>query len=358
MTPDDRWIDRARFDAEHAKRVWAGSADTEDAPAWYGRVATLIREAAAPATEDELAAESDIVARMQAAILDPAGDDELAREPDIVARMQATILDLRTSTESDGAGDADRPRHLRGAAGGRDGARRRQGARVVRRILAAKAAAVTTVVAIGVTAAAATTGIVATVVVPALSSHEPKAPGPAEAPPASDSGSTGGSAGVDDGDGRGTPSEVITLESGQPLACMFQLDCLMEQVEEATGVPAGGTASETPPAAAAGAGPTDSTAVDPNAAVTPPPETPPVTSATEPAPEPAPEPTTTTEPPTTTTTEPPPPPTTTTTEPPQPAELAGPPPPAEPMAAQTGDSGDATAAGLPRGGGTESPPAG
>ena len=69
MTPDDRWIDRARFDAEHAKRVWAGSADTEDAPAWYGRVATLIREAAAPATEDELAGESDIVARMQAELV-------------------------------------------------------------------------------------------------------------------------------------------------------------------------------------------------------------------------------------------------------------------------------------------------
>ena len=107
MTPDDRWIDRARFDAEHAKRVWAGSADAEDAPAWYGRVATLIRGAAAPATEDELAGEADIVARMQAAILDPAPDDELDGEPDIVARMRATILDLRDGAQNDGAGDDD-----------------------------------------------------------------------------------------------------------------------------------------------------------------------------------------------------------------------------------------------------------
>ena len=162
MTPDDRWIDMARFDAAHADRVWAGSADIDDAPAWYGQVATLIRAAAAPTTEDELAGESEIVARMQAAILEPAPDDEAAGESEIVARMQATILELATY------GDADRPRHLRAPDPWAAAERRRRGARVVRRIVAAKAAAVTTVVAIGVTAAAATTGIVATVVVPAL----------------------------------------------------------------------------------------------------------------------------------------------------------------------------------------------
>jgi hypothetical protein len=347
MTPDDRWIDRARFDAEHAKRVWAGSADAEDAPAWYGRVATLIRSAAAPGTDDELAGEADIVARMQAAILEPAPDDELDGEPDIVARMQATILDLRASTEGDEVEDGDRPRHLRAAAGGRDGARRR-GARVVSRIVAAKAAAVTTVVAIGVTAAAATTGIVATVVVPALTSHEEKQPRPPqEAGPTAESESSGDSSGrVGDRDGGDVPNEPpITLQSGEPLACMFRLDCLMDQVEKA--------ASTTPPKATTGpavdsATPSDSTVVDPNAAP-PQPETPPATSSEIPA-EPEPTTTTTTEPPpapTTTTTEPPPPPpTTTTTAPTQPVELAAPAAtttsPAE-LAAQTGESGDARA---------------
>jgi hypothetical protein len=364
MTPDDRWIDRARFDAEHADRVWAGSADIEDAPAWYGRVATLIRDAAAPSTDDELAGESDIVARMQAAILEPAEDDELAGESGIVARMQATILDLRPAAGSDGVGDADRPRHLRAAAGGRDGARRRQGARVVRRIVAVKAAAVTTVVAIGVTAAAATTGIVATVVVPALSSHDAKELKPPEAQRAADSETSAeSSGGIDDGDGGDAPSVTgITLESGKPLACMFQLDCLMKQVEKATGVPAGTTP---PDAALPGAeGAPTSTVVDPNAAVPPPPEPPPVTPPSEPPTDPPPDPTTTTEPPTTTTTEPPT--TTTTTEPPPQAEMAAP-PPAEPLAAQTGETGgapDATAAGLTvgagggAGAGTEAPPAG
>ena len=101
MTPDDRFIQMARFDAAHAKRVWDGSAATDDAPAWYGRVATLIRAAAAPATEDELAGEPDIVARMEAAMLEPATGDELAGETEIVARMQATILGLAAKADDD-----------------------------------------------------------------------------------------------------------------------------------------------------------------------------------------------------------------------------------------------------------------
>jgi hypothetical protein len=369
MTPDDRWIDRARFDAEHAKRVWAGSADVEDAPAWYGRVATLIRGAATPGTDDELAGEADVVARMQAAILEPAPDDELDGEPDIVARMQATIVDLRASTENDGADDDDRPRHLRAAAGGRDSARRRS-ARVVSRIVAVKAAAVTTVVAIGVTAAAATTGIVATVVVPALSSHDEKpAHEEPEPPPAPESESSDASAGVDGGDWGDTPSETaITLPGGQPLSCMFQLDCLMKQVEEKTGVPPGGTTSEVLPGAPAEGPLTESPVPDPNAVVSPPPEAPPTTAAETPAEPPATT-TPTTEPPTTTTTPTTEPPTTTTTEPQPPTETAaGPastPGPAE-LAVQEGGSGGApvTVAGLPEGGAgdvraaSEPPPAG
>jgi hypothetical protein len=344
MTPDDRWIDRARFDAEHAKRVWAGSADADDAPAWYGRVATLIRAAATPSTDDELAGEADIVARMQAAILEPAPDDELDGEPDIVARMRATILDLRDSTGRDVAGYDDRPRHLRAADGARDGARRR-GARVVSQIVAAKAAAITTVVAVGVTAAAATTGIVATVVVPALSDRDPEPLRPPAPAPAGESEWTGSSVGVDDTDWGDTPSEtVITLPDGQPLSCMFQLDCLMDQVEAASTTSPKATGAATDSTTS-----TDSTAVDPNATPTSlPAETPSPTTASEPSTDPATTTTTTTAPPATTTTTAPPATTTTTTAPPQPAEE---------QAAQTGDSGSAsevTAASLPLGGGGDS----
>ena len=323
MTPDDRWIDRARFDAEHARRVWAGSADAEDAPAWYGRVATLIRGAAAATTEDELAGEADIVARMQAAILEPAPDDELDGEPDIVARMQATILDLRDGTERDGVGDDDRPRHLRAAAGGRDGARR-HGARVVSRIVAAKAAAITTVVAIGVTAAAATTGIVATVVVPALTSHDPKPPHeepqtrsiPEGGSPSDSSGET------DHGVGHGSGgSEVITYDPEEPLVCILNLDCLVTTMKQAARVEAAGPVdaqSATPP-----------TTESPTPPTTEPPPAPPTTEPPTPP---------TTEPPTPPTTEPP---TTTTTEPPPPTpEVAAPASaPSGELAASTGDSG-------------------
>jgi hypothetical protein len=337
MTPDDRWIEMARFDPVHAKRLWDGSAATDDAPAWYGRVATLLRASAAPATEDELAGESDIVARMQAAILEPDIEDELAGESDIVARMQATILELAPET------DDDRPRHLRAAAPGAAGARRHQGARVVRRIVAVKAAAITTVVAIGVTAAAATTGIVATVVMPALSGNEQKVHIKPNAPSTEDNGSsTDGSRDADHGGGGDGP--VVTMNPEEPLVCMLDLGCLINEVREAAGLPPVSAATGT--LAPDSGAPTDTSVIDPSVVSEPPPaETPPVTSSEIPA-EPTPSTTTTTEPPTTTPTEAPS--TTTTTappaDPPPPeGEVALPPPPAaSPLGALAGDTGSAT----------------
>jgi hypothetical protein len=330
MTPDELWIDMAQFDGAHANRIWDGSAATDDAPAWYGQVATLLRVAAAPATDDELAGESDIVARMQAAILDPALDEELAGESDIVARMQAAILELPEQAGNDDAGDSDRPRHLR-AAGPSDGARRRQGVRVVRRIVALKAAAVTTVVAIGVTAAAATTGFVATVVVPALSTHEQKTLQEPKSSPAEDSGSsTDGPGEGDRGAGDGA-DDGLGMDPEEPLACMLDLDCLLQEVEKAAAAPA----SEADAGAAAGDGASDSGAAtaitipsDPSPATTLATESPPETTTTTTEPQ-----TTTTETTTTTTS------TTTTTTPtePPPGDAAAL-PPADTLS-DTGDTG-------------------
>jgi hypothetical protein len=330
MTPDDRFIQMARFDAAHAKRVWDGSAATDDAPDWYGRVATLIRAAAAPATEDELAGEADIVARMEAAMLEPAADDELAGETEIVARMQATILGIG-SEAADEADDADRPRHLRPAVPW--AVRHRQGVRVVRRLVAVKAAAVTTVVAIGVTAAAATTGFVATVVVPALSKNEPKVDVAVEdlPPGTSESSAEGGTAG--DGGGGGTADDPpVSMNPDEPLTCMLDLDCLLHEVEVAAGIAPASVTPTTVPAP-----PTTTPTTEPA-------PTPTTTPTTEPAP------TTTTEvPPTTTSTTEPPPTTTTTTEAPPPeqaappqGEIAGPPLEAAPLSASLADSGGTT----------------
>jgi hypothetical protein len=336
MTPDDRFIQMARFDAAHAKRVWDGSAATEDAPAWYGRVATLIRAAAAPATEDELAGESDIVARMEAAMLEPAAGDELAGETEIVARMQATILGLAAKADDDAgaADDADRPRHLRPAVPW--AVRHRQGVRVVRRLVAVKAAAVTTAVAIGVTAAAATTGFVATVVVPALSTNEPKHAEERETTAVEKSESSAEGSGTAGRGGRGGTADdpPVSMDPKEPFTCMIDLDCLIHEVELAAGIAPASAPPTTVPA------PPTTTTTEPPTTTTTEPPTPMTTPTTEPPPPPT----------TTPTTEPPPPPTTTpTTEPPPPeqaappqGEIAGPPLEAAPLSASLADSGDAT----------------
>ena len=73
----------AQFDTEIADGLWNGLIPA-DAPAWCGDVASLIGTARGPATEDELAAESQIVALMAEAILEAAAteaaEDEVAED--------------------------------------------------------------------------------------------------------------------------------------------------------------------------------------------------------------------------------------------------------------------------------------
>lgn len=289
MNPDDLWIGLAQFDTRHADGLWDPNAATgaaDNAPAWYGRVATLLRSAQAPATSDELAGEADIVARMQAAALDPAG------------AATHTGADRALST------DDGRPRHLRAASGAQAPGHRHRGARVVGRIVAVKAAAVTTAVAVGVTAAAATTGIVATVVVPALSDRDQPVSQEERPPPADGGGSTTGrGGGSSDGGSGGDPSG--TLEGVSSLACIVRPDCDLADPEDPAPTP------DPDATATDGEVTTDGTAVDgvaPEAEVPEPGSTPDTTAVVEPPP--------TSEPPPTTTTTTEPPPTTTTTEPP------------------------------------------
>lgn len=291
MSPDDLWIELAQFDTGHADGLWDPNAATGAAdavPAWYGRVATLLRSAQAPATDDELAGEADIVARMQAAALETAG-----------AATDAGVD--RAVSANDG-----RPRHLRAASGAHAPGERHRGARVVGRIVAVKAAAVTTAVAVGVTAAAATTGIVATVVVPALSDRDKPA---TEEPPTSPADGGGSGTGQDGGRGSAGSLTCIILADcgpGDPAATEPEGDATPEPEPEPPATPPATTASsggETP------AEPTSPTTVAPSttATTTPPPQT-----------------TTTTTPPTTTT----------TTEPPIPLDEAadgGDQPPVETM---------------------------
>lgn len=190
MTPSDElWIEMASFDSDLADRIWDGTATTGVAPEWYGEVATLIRTAKGPARPDELAAEQDVVARMEAAILEEAGlleeatilgegaGDDRAPVPDVAAAGvcgDPAVVTLPASRRS-------RTQGAVGEGSARDG-RTGRGARIVRRVVAVKAVAATTALAVGITAAAATTGIV-TVVVPAARDRlkaEEQAP-PAEA---------------------------------------------------------------------------------------------------------------------------------------------------------------------------------
>lgn len=76
MTPSDElWIEMAQFDTHLADGIWDGTTVPDDPPPWYGRVATLIRAAKAPARPDELAAEDEIVALMRRTVLEAAPAD-------------------------------------------------------------------------------------------------------------------------------------------------------------------------------------------------------------------------------------------------------------------------------------------
>ncbi len=145
------------------ERLLAGDSPGPHAPAWCGDVALLVRAAQAPATDDELAREDDIVQRM------------------LAVRLAADDADVPAPSDAPARHAHDRTYRAKHAAA-RLEASRHPAVRTLGRVIAVKAAAVTTAAVIGVAAAAAaTTGIVATVVVPALSSNEHREPSP---PPA------------------------------------------------------------------------------------------------------------------------------------------------------------------------------
>jgi hypothetical protein len=296
---DDLWIGMAQFDTGLADGLWEGLPPPGDAPEWYGKVSTLIHAASAPAAPSDLAGESSIVARMQAALVD-------AADPPRAIDLRHAVVRRRA---------VDSPRHL---AARRRAAQHEQGhgARLVGRIVAVKAVALTTAVVLGVTAAAATTGIVATVVVPALQHRNQPS---VEKQPAIV---------VDPGGGSPSGSESPGGPSGS-----WRPDCVL--LLETCGRDGDGLGGEDPDPDATGDDPADATTAsdapesdatgeavgDAGTAATVPPAVAPSETTT-----------TTTQPPPTTTTTSEPPPTTTPTEPPAPlidesADDDGEPPP-------------------------------
>jgi hypothetical protein len=153
-------------------RLLAGELPGPDAPAWCSDLAVLVRAAQAPAQPDELARQDEIVGRMSElrGAAGATGDSEGRPAPGV-----AGVIDLDGYRARHAGDRAYRAKH----AAARLEASRHPAARTLGRVIAMKAVAVTTAVVIGVAAAAAaTTGIVATVVVPALSRNEPSQPTP------------------------------------------------------------------------------------------------------------------------------------------------------------------------------------
>jgi hypothetical protein len=257
MTSDDRWTDPTTFD-EELDRLLSGAPPAPEAPAWCSDVAVLVRTAQAPALEDELAGEADIVARMRALLTPPAGrdgsggddeapigtggDDESGR-PDEARRAGAYVaaaspegdVDLRVRDEPVAERlrtrmevtelDEYRAKHgeryyIAKHAAARLEASRYPVARTVGRVVAMKAVAVTTAAVISVAAAAAaTTGIVATVVVPAFEDdRRPVAPsGSPSADTDDDSGTSSGQS--RSGSGRGGAGDTSATCSNILMTC-------------------------------------------------------------------------------------------------------------------------------------------
>jgi hypothetical protein len=113
VTPtDELWIDMAQFDTEIADGLWDGLLPA-DAPAWCSDVASLIGTARGPATEDELAAEDLIVARMAEAILEAAAEAEAeaaaGAEAEAEAAAGAEAQAAEADVEDDDSPAADEP---------------------------------------------------------------------------------------------------------------------------------------------------------------------------------------------------------------------------------------------------------
>jgi hypothetical protein len=180
---DDTHFDIDDVDAVF-ERLLEGEGLTSEAPGWCSDVALLVRAAQAPPLPDELAGEADIVRRMSAVRLAArAGGASVAATIDDPPVPTTTGLATLASV-SHLRDRRPRPDSLRGYrakhAAERLETSRHPAVRTLGRVVAMKAAAVTTAAVIGVAAAAAaTTGIVATVVVPALTGDGPREPDPA-----------------------------------------------------------------------------------------------------------------------------------------------------------------------------------
>lgn len=142
----------------------AGGDPAPDGPAWSRNVALLVRAAEAPAGGDELSGEADIVRRM----VEVRTSIEASRTNAVATVTRLDDHRSRAGDEPDRLDTDDRHYRAKHAAA-RLEASRHPALRTVGRVIAMKAAAVTAVAFVGVAAAAAaTTGIMATVVVPAL----------------------------------------------------------------------------------------------------------------------------------------------------------------------------------------------
>lgn len=306
----------AQFDTEIADGLWDGVTPAE-APAWCSEVASLIGTARGPATEDELAAEDQVVALMAEAILeaaaaeateDDAAADPTAAEPTPDGAAEPTRVDgtglnghaVASPAEADagtpstlslvpaldeaqpatGAATGQRvdyPMHLKQKQYGGTGR-----LRLVRRLVAVKAVATTTAVAIGITAAAAATGVVVSVVDPPRWASEVKETSTSSTSP-------GATVTIDlDRPGSREPGRESEASPTRQLTCVLNFGCkdplkvlgpqaakvpvLAERVEEL------GTATTTAPGTPATTAPGEP-ATEPGASV---PSAPPTTPVPEP----------------------------------------------------------------------------
>ncbi|HEX5367229.1 MAG TPA: hypothetical protein VFW63_11290, partial [Acidimicrobiales bacterium] len=235
--PDDdlgqlRLLDRA------FEQALAGGPPPPDAPAWCDDLARLVDAARRPAAGGELAAEADVVeamVRLRTAGRAP-GDGVPRAVPPLVPGSKPTVTEDSPARAGSGrhGPDGHRPRHA--APPSRPAGR--PAARGVARLLAVKATAIATAAVIGtVAAAAATTGLVAKVVVPALTDDVPSD----HAPPATTTTTTDGAPG---------PSRAGGDEPPAPASgCPATARC-------APG-PAAGTGSPTPATPTPSPGPAD-----------------------------------------------------------------------------------------------------
>lgn len=74
--PDDRWIDLTLVDPSLADGLWDGTVPPEQLPTWAADLAALIDRARGPATAEELAAERETLAAMEAVLTGSDGLDE------------------------------------------------------------------------------------------------------------------------------------------------------------------------------------------------------------------------------------------------------------------------------------------